>query len=51
MTEVEINLFARDAEYYGLFYLALFTGLRRSEILTLRWSDVDLLLFPLSNTK
>jgi len=34
---------ARDSEYYVPFYMALFTGLRRSELLALRWSDVDLL--------
>ncbi len=34
---------ARDTEYYALFYLALFTGARRSELLALRWQDVDLL--------
>ena len=30
--------------YYPLFYTALFTGMRRSELLGLRWSDIDLLL-------
>ena len=29
-------------EYYPMFYTALFTGLRRSELLALRWSDIDL---------
>ncbi|MEX0784467.1 MAG: site-specific integrase [Dehalococcoidia bacterium] len=29
-------------EWYVPFYLALFTGMRRSELLALRWSDVDL---------
>ena len=29
---------------YVLFYLALFTGVSRSELLALRWGDVDLLL-------
>lgn len=32
---------AKDSEYYPIFYLALFTGMRRSEILALRWSDID----------
>ena len=36
--------FAKDSPYYALFYLALFTGMRRSELLALRWCDVDLLL-------
>ena len=35
---------ARDSHYHSVFYLALYTGLRRSEILALRWCDVDLLL-------
>src|SRR4030042_6262354 len=36
--------FAKDTPYYALFYTALFTGMRRSEFLALKWSDVDLLL-------
>jgi len=35
---------ARETPYYVLFYQALFTGMRRSELLALRWCDVDLLL-------
>jgi integrase len=35
---------ARNTPYYVLFYQALFTGMRRSELLALRWCDVDLLL-------
>jgi integrase len=35
---------ARETQYYEVFYLALFTGMRRSELLTLRWDDVDLVL-------
>ena len=35
---------AQDSPYYALFYLALFTGMRRSELLALRWSDLDLSL-------
>ena len=31
-----------DTEYYPVFYTALFTGVRRSELLALRWSDLDL---------
>ena len=34
---------AKDTPYYPIFYLALFTGMRRSELLALRWCDVDLL--------
>lgn len=35
---------ARETPYHALFYLALFTGMRRSELLALRWKDVDLML-------
>jgi integrase len=35
---------AKDTEYYALFYAALFTGARRSELLALRWKDIDLIL-------
>ena len=42
---------ARKTGYYGLFYLALFTGMRRSELLALRWSDIDLLLGQASVTR
>jgi len=34
----------KDTPYYALFYLALFTGMRRSELLALRWQDVDFIL-------
>ena len=33
---------AKKTPYYALFYTALYTGMRRSELLALRWSDVDL---------
>ena len=45
MNENDVNRFldaAKTTPYYQLFYLSLFTGLRRSEILALRWSDLDL---------
>lgn len=51
MNESDIHLFleyARATPYYVLFYILLFTGVRRSEALALRWSDVDLLLCQLS---
>ena len=35
---------AKSTPYYELFYLAIFTGMRRSEILALRWRDIDLIL-------
>lgn len=51
MNESDIHIFlefAKDTPYYALFYLALFTGMRRSEILALRWSDIDQLGCQLS---
>jgi len=42
--EIEMTRFLKEAEstsYYELFYLALFTGMRRSELLALRWSNID----------
>ena len=42
---------ARDSHYYPVFYLALYAGLRRSEILALRWCDIDLLLCRLHVTR
>lgn len=41
----------KPTPYYALFYLALFTGMRRSELLALRWCDVDLLLCQLYVTR
>jgi integrase len=32
---------ARESEWFGLFALALTTGMRPSEYLALRWSDID----------
>ena len=51
MSESDIHIFleyAKDTQYYALFYTALFTGMRRSELLALRWSDIDLLLCQIS---
>ena len=39
---------ARNTVYYPLLHLAIYTGLRRSEILGLRWKDVDLDMATLS---
>jgi integrase len=47
----EMNRFLQSLignPYYALFYLALFTGMRRSEILGLKWADVDFLMCQLS---
>ncbi len=42
---------AKKTPYYALFYVAIFTGMRRSELLALRWSDVDLLLSQIYVTR
>jgi len=42
--EYEVTRFleiAKDSHYYALFHMALFTGMRRSELLALRWRDID----------
>ncbi len=54
MDEVDIHIFlemARNTQYYALFYTLLFTGMRRSELLALKWHDVDLLLLQVSVNK
>jgi len=54
MTEDDIHTFleaAKATSYYSLFYLAIYTGMRRSELLALRWCDVDLLLCQISVTR
>jgi len=42
---------ARETPFYPLFYTALYTGLRRSELLGLTWGHVDLDLCMLSVTQ
>jgi integrase len=37
--------------YYAIFNLALYTGMRQSELLALQWSDIDLLMAELSVNK
>jgi integrase len=39
---------ARETPYHILFYIAAYTGLRRSELLALQWQDIDLNLAVLS---
>ena len=54
LTEDDMRIFleaAKKTPYYALFYTALFTGMRRSEILALRWCDTDLLLCQISVTR
>ena len=54
MSESDIHIFLEFAKftfYYALFFMAIFTGMRRSELLALRWSDVDLILCQLSVTR
>jgi integrase len=54
MTEDDLIRFleiAKSTPYYALFYLALYTGMRRSELLGLRWCDVDLILGQVSVTR
>jgi integrase len=50
-SEYELNKFletAKDSPYYALFHTALFTGMRRSELLGLKWSDIDFLFSHVS---
>lgn len=39
---------AMNTPYYALFSLALYTGMRRSELLALRWQDIDLIMAEIS---
>jgi integrase len=54
MSEADLQKFleaAKKTPYYSLFYTLLFTGLRRSEALALRWQDVNLMLCKISVTR
>lgn len=42
---------AKGTQYYALFYTALYTGMRRSELLALRWSDIDFIYSQISVTR
>jgi len=49
--EFEITHFlevAKDSPYCTLFFTALYTGMRRSEMLALRWQDIDFLFSQVS---
>ncbi|MFQ5804812.1 MAG: tyrosine-type recombinase/integrase, partial [Candidatus Methylomirabilales bacterium] len=51
LDESELQVFleaARSTPYHALFYTLLFSGLRRSEALALRWADVDVYLAQVS---
>lgn len=52
--EEEVTRFlltAKESPYYVLFHTALFTGMRRSELLGLSWQNVDLLFSQVSVTR
>jgi len=54
MTEDDIQVLleaAQSTPYYALFYTALFTGMRRSELLGLSWCNVDLIMCQISVTR
>ncbi|MFC1943440.1 tyrosine-type recombinase/integrase [Chloroflexota bacterium] len=54
MSETDLHIFleyAKDTPNYALFYTSLFTGMRRAELLALRWCDVDLELCQISVTR
>lgn len=51
MSESDVHIFlelARNSDYYPIFYTMLFTGIRRSEVLALKWGDCDLDLCQIS---
>jgi integrase len=47
----QVNLLleaAKDTPYFYEFHVALYTGMRRSELMALRWQDVDLIMAEIS---
>ena len=54
LTQEKIGMYLAEAERRGLlaaFYLELTTGLRREELLTLLWTDLDTEARTISDTK
>lgn len=54
LSEDDVHTFleaARQTPYFALFHTALYSGMRRSELLALRWSDIDLLLCQIYVTR
>lgn len=52
--EADVNKFlkaAKDSPYYALFFTALYTGMRRSELLGLAWKDADFIFGQISVTR
>jgi len=52
--EYEINRFleaAKDNSYFALFHTALFTGMRRSELLGLQWQGIDFIFCQIYVTR
>ncbi len=52
--EFEITHFlevAKDSPYYTLLFVALYTGMRRLEMLALRWQDIDFIYSQISVTR
>jgi len=49
--ELEVNHFlnvSKSSPYYALFHTALYTGMRRSELLAIKWADVDFIFNQIS---
>ena len=42
MWSIELCIRDRDSGVFALYYIDLTTGLRRGELLGLKWSDIDL---------
>ena len=54
LSEDDIHILLKAAQktsYFALFHTALYSGMRRSELLALQWSDIDLLLCQIYVTR